>query len=141
MARTVQITDVGSEDDGMAPIYNHAKREFNMRPIRGFPQAVNAQEDTAYTLVASDAGKLVTLDNGAAVTVTLPADADAPDFEVGQYVDMIQLGAGAVTVEAGSGATLRLSGLTADARAQYSRFTVQKIAADTWILWGDLAAS
>lgn len=140
MARTVQITDVGAEDDGMAPIYNSATDEFNMRPVRGFPQAVNAQTGTTYTLVASDAGKLVTLTNAAAVTVDVPADADA-DFEVGQYVDMIGLGAGLVTVEAGAGATLRLSGLTAATRAQYSRITVQKIAVDTWILWGDLAAA
>ena len=140
MARVVSVTDVGSEDDGFVPLYNRSIDDFEIKPVRGIPQAVNAQEDTTYTLVASDVGKIVTLDNAAAVTVTLPADADA-DFEVGVYVDMIQLGAGQVTVEAGAGATLRLSALTADARAQYSRFTVQKIAADTWILWGDLAAS
>lgn len=110
--------------------------------IGAVPQAqpINAQTATTYTLVASDAGKLVTLSNAAAVTLTLPKDADA-SIAIGTYIDVLQLGAGQVTVVAGSGATLRVSGATAKARAQYSRLGVQKIAADTWSVFGDLAAS
>jgi len=103
-------------------------------------QAVNAQTGTTYTLVAGDAGKLVTLSNAAAITLTLPQDSDAT-IAVGTYVDLYQLGAGQVTVAAGTGATLRTSGLTAKARAQYSRLAVQKVSANTWSLFGDLAAS
>ena len=103
-------------------------------------QPINAQTGTTYTLVAGDAGKLVTLDNAAAITLTVPQDSDAT-IPVGTYVDVMQLGAGQVTVVAGSGATLRVSGATAKARAQYSRLGVQKIAADTWSVFGDLAAS
>lgn len=103
-------------------------------------QSVNAQTGTTYTLVAGDAGKLVTLSNASAITLTVPQDSDAT-IAVGTYVDLLQLGAGQVTVAAGTGATLRTSGLTAKARAQYSRFGVQKIAADTWSLFGDLAAA
>ncbi len=104
------------------------------------PQAVNAQTGTTYTLVAGDAGKLVTLSNASAITLTLPQDSDAT-IAIGTYVDLYQLGAGQVTTAAGSGATLRTSGLTAKARAQYSRFGVQKVSANTWSLFGDLAAS
>lgn len=103
-------------------------------------QEVNAQTGTTYTLVAGDAGKLVTLSNVAAVTLTLPQDSDAT-IAIGTYVDLYQLGAGQVTVAAGTGATLRTSGLTAKARAQYARFGVQKVSANTWSLFGDLAAS
>jgi hypothetical protein len=103
-------------------------------------QAVNAQTGTSYTLVAGDAGKLVTLSNAGAVTLTVPQDSDAT-IAVGTYVDLMALGAGQVTVAAGSGATLRTSGLTAKSRAQYARLGVQKIAANTWSLFGDLAAS
>lgn len=103
-------------------------------------QSVNAQTGTTYTLVAGDAGKLVTLSNGSAITLTVPQDSDAT-IAVGTYVDLYQLGAGQVTVAAGSGATLRTSGLTAKARAQYSRLAVQKVSANTWSLMGDLAAS
>jgi hypothetical protein len=103
-------------------------------------QSVNAQTGTTYTLVAGDAGKLVSLSNGSAITLTLPQDSDAT-IAVGTYVDLYQLGAGQVTVAAGTGATLRTSGLTAKARAQYARFGVQKVSANTWSLFGDLAAS
>ena len=103
-------------------------------------QTVNAQTGTSYTLVAGDVSKLVTLSNAAAITLTVPQDSDAT-IPVGSYVDLVQLGAGQVTVQAGSGATLRVSGLTAKARAQYARLGVQKIAANTWSLFGDLAAS
>jgi len=103
-------------------------------------QEVNAQTGTTYTLVAGDAGKLVTLSNGSAITLTLPQDSDAT-IAIGTYVDLLQLGAGQVTVAAGSGATLRTGGLTAKARAQYSSLGVQKISANTWRLFGDLATS
>ena len=104
------------------------------------PQTFNAQTGTSYTLVAGDAGKNVTLSNAAAITLTVPQDSDAT-IVVGTYVDLYQLGAGQVTVQAGTGATLRVSGLTAKARAQYSRLGLQKVSANTWSLFGDLAAS
>lgn len=102
------------------------------------PQLINDQVGVAYTLVAADAGKLVTLNNAAAITVTVPQDADAA-IPLGSYVDILQGGLGQVTVIAGTGATLQVSGLTAKARAQYSRVGVQKIAASVWSLFGDLA--
>jgi len=104
------------------------------------PQAVNPQTGTTYTLVLGDAGKLITLSNAAAITVTLPQDSDVA-IPVGAYLDLYQLGAGQVTVVAGTGATLRVSGSTAKIRAQYSRVGLQKISANTWSLFGDLAAS
>lgn len=103
-------------------------------------QETNAQTGTTYTLVAGDAGKLVTLSNAGAITLTVPQDSDAT-IAIGTYVDLYQLGAGQVTVAAGSGATLRVSGLTAKARAQYSRMAVQKVSANTWNLFGDLSSS
>jgi len=103
-------------------------------------QGINAQTGTTYTLVAGDAGKMVSLNNASAITLSVPQDS-AATIAVGTYVDLYQLGAGQVTVAAGSGATLRVSGLTAKSRAQYSRFAVQKVAANTWVVFGDLAAS
>ena len=103
-------------------------------------QTVNPQTGTTYTLVAGDVGKLITLSNASAITLTVPQDSDAT-IAIGSYVDLYQLGAGQVTVQAGTGATLRVSGLTAKARAQYSRLGLQKVSANTWSLFGDLAAS
>lgn len=102
-------------------------------------QLVNAQVGTSYTVGTTDPGKIVTLSNGSGITVTAPQDSSV-DIDVGEWVDLVQLGAGQVTVQAGSGATLR-STPTAKSRAQYSRLRLQKISANTWLLSGDLAAS
>jgi len=84
---------------------------------------------------------VVTLD-GTLTTVTLPSDATAT-IAIGSIIDFLQVrtGSGVITVVAGSGATLRVSGLTAKVRAQYSRFGCQKISANTWSVYGDLAAA
>lgn len=104
------------------------------------PQEFNAQTGTTYTLVAGDVGKIVTLSNAAAITLTLPQDSDAT-IAIGSSGNLYALGAGQFTVVAGTGATLRLSGLTAKSRAQYAMIGWLKIAANTFALFGDLAAS
>ncbi len=57
---------------------------------------VNAQIGTSYAVVAGDGGKLVTLNNAAAVGVTLPQATGA--FGAGWYVRLRNLGAGATTI-------------------------------------------
>jgi hypothetical protein len=104
-------------------------------------QTLNAQTGTTYTPVAGDMGKVVTLSNASDITLTIPQDSDLGAWSIGKTVEFIQLGAGQVTVTAGTGTTLRTSGLTNKSRAQYSRFAVQKIAADTFSVFGDLALS
>jgi hypothetical protein len=74
-----------------------------------------------------------------AVTVTVPQDSDVT-WAVGIYMDIWQEGSGQITVVAGTGATLRVSGLTPKSRAQYSRLGLQKVKANTWSLFGDLAS-
>jgi 2-keto-4-pentenoate hydratase len=87
-------------------------------------------------LVLGDAGELVTLANAGAITLTVPTFASAA-FAVGQRVDMVQLGAGQVTVVGAGGVTVSATpGLKA--RAQYSAMSLVNIAADTWLLVGDL---
>jgi hypothetical protein len=140
MAQQVIVTDLGVEDDGMVITYNHGKGTFELKPVDAVVPTFNAQTGTAYTLVESDIGKYVTMTNAGASTFTVPQDSDA-SFPIGALVTMHQLGAGQVTVTAGTGATLRVSGLTAKARAQYSVLVVQKIAANTWVVRGDVAAS
>jgi hypothetical protein len=95
----------------------------------------------AYTLDVVDAGCLLTMTTTGAVTITVPQDSVSA-VPIGSIIDLMPLGVGGqITVVAGTGATLRVSGLTAKSRAQYSRIAVQKIAANTWSLYGDLAAT
>lgn len=141
-ASTVSFTPTGTiaATDVQAAIAEVASEAAVSSAVFEQAQTVNAQTGTTYTLVASDAGKLVTLSNASAVTLTVPQDS-AATWTVGVYCDLYALGAGQVTVVAGTGATLRVSGLTAKSRAQYARLGLQKVSANTWSLFGDLAAS
>lgn len=99
---------------------------------------VNAQTGTTYTAVLGDEGKLVTLSNASAITMTLPQDSDVA-IPVGGQIHFAQIGAGQVTFAAGTGATVNATpGLKC--RAQYSTVTAIKRLANTWLLVGDLAA-
>jgi len=67
--------------------------------------AINAQTGTSYTLALSDAGKMITRSNAGASTQDLPSNATAA-IPIGTMIHILNIGAGAVTVQAGSGATL-----------------------------------
>lgn len=96
-------------------------------------QAINAQTGTTYTLQASDAGKLVTLTNAAAITLTIPGST----FTAGQRVDVLVAGAGMVTAVGSSCTVTGTPSLVS--RAQWSALTVLFTAASTAVVIGDLA--
>lgn len=105
-------------------------------------QAINAQTGTTYTLVLSDQSKYITASNASAQTYSIPTNASVA-FPVGISIDIFQLGAGQVTIQAAnSGTTTVLSvGATAAApklRTQYSAMTLKKVATDTWHVIGDI---
>ena len=98
---------------------------------------LNAQTGTTYTLALSDAHKLVTLSNASSITLTVPTNASIP-FDIGDQVNLLQLGAGQVTIN-GAGVTLRSQGSKLKLNGQYSTATLVKIASDEWVLLGNTA--
>lgn len=101
-------------------------------------QALNAQSGTTYTTVLADASKVVTLNNAAAITLTIPPNSSVA-YPVGSRIDFIQTGAGQVTITPGAGVTINgTPGLKL--RAQHSGASVIKVATDTWQAVGDLSA-
>lgn len=101
--------------------------------------ALNAQTGTSYTAVLGDDGDLVTFDNGSAITFTIPPNSSVA-FGIGTQINIMQLGAGQVTITAGAGVTLRSAGTKVKTNGQYSVATCVKIATDTWVLVGNLSA-
>ena len=99
---------------------------------------LNAQTGTTYTLVLADAHKLVTLSNASAISLTVPTNASVA-FDIGDQVNLLQLGAGQVTV-GGAGVTLRSQGSKLKLNGQYSTATLVKIGTDEWVLLGNTAA-
>jgi hypothetical protein len=105
--------------------------------------ALNAQTGTTYTFVLTDNGKLVTASNAATQTYSIPTNASVA-FPTGTQINIIQIGAGQVTINAVTSGTTTIAstGATATApklRAQYSSATCIKVATDTWYVIGDIA--
>jgi hypothetical protein len=100
---------------------------------------LNNQTGTTYTLVAGDAGDLVTLSNAAAITLTVPTNASVA-FATGTQITIIQTGAGQVTVAGAVGVTVSASDSATKLRTQYSAATLIKTGTDSWVLIGDIAA-
>jgi hypothetical protein len=101
--------------------------------------ALNAQTGTTYTTVAADDGKLITCDNGSAIALTIPPNGTVA-YGIGTQLNIMQLGAGQVTITAGAGVTLRSNGSKLKTNGQYAVATCCKIASDTWVVIGNLVA-
>ena len=101
--------------------------------------AINAQVGVTYTTVLGDDGKLVTCDNGSAIALTIPPSSSV-NYGIGTQINIMQLGAGQVTITAGVGVTLRSAGTKLKTKEQYAVATCCKIATDTWVVIGNLAA-
>lgn len=98
----------------------------------------NAQTGTTYTVVLADKDKLVELSNASAITLTVPLNSSVA-YPVGTQINLLQTGAGQVTVAGISGVTVNATpGLKL--RTQWSSATLIKRATDTWVLVGDLSA-
>jgi hypothetical protein len=106
--------------------------------------AFNAQTGTTYTFVLADAdNKLVTASNASAQTYSIPTNATTA-FPIGTQLNIIQIGAGQVTVSAATPATTTIvsTGATSASpkcRAQYSAITLVKRDTDSWYAIGDIA--
>ena len=98
---------------------------------------LNAQTGTTYTLVLTDNGRLVTLSNAAAITLTVPTNASVA-FATGAVINIQQIGAGQVTVAGAAGVTV--TGTGTKLRTQYSAAALVKTGTDSWTLIGDLSA-
>lgn len=101
-------------------------------------QAIESAQTASYTLVLSDAGKMVTMTNASANNLTVPPNSSVA-FPVNTRIDIIQYGAGQTTLVAGSGVTIYSSGSKLKLTGQYSGASLWKKATDTWVLVGDLA--
>jgi len=99
---------------------------------------INAQTGTSYSLVLTDVAKIVTLSNAGAITLTVPPEASVA-WPAGTTIVLAALGAGTVTVTAGSGVTINSAGAAVEIGAQYGVATLLKTGADTWLLFGNLA--
>jgi len=100
---------------------------------------ITANRQTAsYTLVLSDADKLVEMNVASANNLTIPLNSSVA-FATGTQILLAQYGAGQTTLVATSGVTIRSNGAKVKLNAQYSGATLIKIDTNEWYLFGDIA--
>lgn len=102
---------------------------------------LNAQT-ASYTVVLTDAFKLVTMSVASANDFTIPTNASVA-FPVGTVINVIRIGAGQTTIKAATPATTTIASVgaasaTPKLRAQYSAASCIKVATDTWYVVGDI---
>lgn len=96
---------------------------------------INYRTGAAYTLVASDRGKMVQLDNSTAISLTVPSGV----FSAGDRIDITQLSGGQVTFVAGGGMTLYSAGSRTKIAGQLSAATLHFWDTSRVQIIGDLA--
>jgi hypothetical protein len=94
----------------------------------------------SYTAVLLDAQKIVTMNLGTALNFNIPTDASVL-FQVGDQINILQLGAGQVTIAAVTPGTTSVvsQGSKFKTNGQYAMATVVKVAANSWVVLGNLA--
>lgn len=133
----------GALDGKASTTHNHDNRYYTESEVdtalagkADAAQTINAlYAETTYTLVSSDAGKLVTFGNSRAQTLTVPASV----FTAGQRVDVLRRTSGTVTIAAGSGMTLNGTP-SLMVREQWSVATVLFLSATEAVVFGDLSS-
>jgi hypothetical protein len=100
---------------------------------------VTNRQTASYTLVLSDADKLVEMNVGSANNLTIPLNSSVA-FSTGTQILLAQYGAGQTTIVATSGVTVRSNGGKLKLNVQYSGATLIKIGTDEWYLFGDIVS-
>jgi hypothetical protein len=102
---------------------------------------INPQTVTTYTFSAADAiNTLVSASNAAAQTYTLPLNS-VTSIPTGSVINLIQVGAGQVTLNGSAGVTVASTGATSSApklRATNSALSAIKVGTDSWYVIGDI---
>lgn len=97
------------------------------------------RQTASYSLVLTDADKIVEMNVGSANDLTVPLNSSIA-FSIGTQIILAQYGAGQTTVVATGGVTIRSTGGKLKLSGQYSGATLIKIDTDEWYLFGDIAA-
>ena len=94
---------------------------------------VSEQTGTTYTIAAADAQTTIFVNNASGTTVFID-----DEISIGERIDFVQKGAGAITFAAGSGVTLNSKDSFLSTAGQYTAATVIKEATNVYYLIGNI---
>jgi hypothetical protein len=92
----------------------------------------------SYSLVLTDAGRMVLMNSGSDLTLTVPPDASV-NFPVNTRIDLVRWGAGNMTIVPGVGAVVVSAENKNKLRVTYSAASLWKQGPNTWLLIGDIS--
>jgi hypothetical protein len=128
----VGLGNVDNTSDANKPVSTATQTALDAKTNK---LVVTNRQTASYTLVLSDADKLVEMNVGSANNLTVPAST----FSAGTQILLAQYGAGQTTVVAGSGMTIRSNGAKLKLNAQYSGATLVFVSGTEAYLFGDIA--
>lgn len=128
----VQYNDGGTLAGEASLVWNKTDNILTAQQFAVNSSNVNAQSGTSYTLLSTDNGKIVTLSNGSAITLEVPAGLGA-----GFSCMLIQIGTGQVTITPDS-TTVNSVGAALKISAQYGAATLFAYASNTFVAAGAL---
>ena len=99
----------------------------------------NTSTGSTYTLVLSDAGKVLPISNSSANTVTVPTNSSVA-FPTGTVVTLLQTGAGQTSITGSAGVTIQSENSKLKLKAQYATAGLLKTDTDTWVAFGNLVS-
>jgi hypothetical protein len=132
----VGLGNVDNTSDASKPVSTAQQTALDAKTNK---LVVANRQTASYTLVLSDADKLVEMNVGSANNLTVPLNSSVA-FSTGTQILLAQYGAGQTTIVATSGVTIRSNGAKLKLNAQYSGATLVKIAENEWYLFGDIAS-
>ena len=94
---------------------------------------------TTHTLTLADYNTTIVHTNASASTITVPPNSSVA-FPINTQIDIVQNGAGKVTLAQWAGVTINSKWWNKSLAAQYTWATLKKVWTDTWILFGELIA-
>jgi hypothetical protein len=132
----VGLGNVDNTSDANKPVSTATQTALDAKTNK---LVVANRQTASYTLVLSDADKLVEMNVGSANNLTVPLNSSVA-FSTGTQILLAQYGAGQTTIVATSGVTIRSNGGKLKLNVQYSGATLIKIDTNEWYLFGDIVA-
>jgi hypothetical protein len=131
----VGLGNVDNTSDANKPVSTAQQTALDLKTNK----LIIANRQTAsYTLVLTDADKLVEMNVASANNLTIPLNSSVA-FATGTQILLAQYGAGQTTIVPTSGVTVRSNASKVKLNAQYSGATLIKIDTNEWYLFGDIA--
>lgn len=137
---TSQVTGVLPTANGGTGSNNttNARRNLDVSQA-GCTEGRNPQTATNYNLALTDKGMLIAISNASANTVRVTPQANV-DWPVGTTIRVMQTGTGKTQITAGTGVTIQSKNGTFIS-ARYGVVTLERLANDLWVAYGDTSAT